>query len=108
MFAAIFLSNFPEGLSSAVGMKKAGRSNGYIFGLWIGITLLSGLASFAGAALLGGASPQVLAVVQAVARRRAADHDHRHDDPEAVEGEHKGTGLLAVLGLLVAFALSNT
>jgi ZIP family zinc transporter len=67
MFAAIFLSNFPEGLSSAVGMKKAGRSNGYIFGLWIGITLLSGLASFAGAALLGGASPQVLAVLQALA-----------------------------------------
>jgi hypothetical protein len=28
--------------------------------------------------------------------------------PEAVEGEHKGTGLLAVLGLLVAFALSKT
>ena len=25
MFAAIFLSNFPEGLSSAAGMKRAGR-----------------------------------------------------------------------------------
>jgi len=28
--AAIFLSNIPEGLSSAAGMKKAGRSIGYI------------------------------------------------------------------------------
>jgi hypothetical protein len=27
--------------------------------------------------------------------------------PEAVAGDHKATGLLAVLGLLVAFALSN-
>jgi ZIP family zinc transporter len=108
MFAAIFLSNFPEGLSSAVGMKKAGRSNGYIFGLWIGITLLSGLASFAGAALLGGASPQVLAVVQAVAAGALLTMIIDTMIPEAVEGEHKGTGLLAVLGLLVAFALSKT
>ena len=31
--AAIFLSNIPEGLSSAAGMKKAGRSIGYVFGV---------------------------------------------------------------------------
>ncbi|OWK31299.1 ZIP family metal transporter [Sphingomonas dokdonensis] len=31
--AAIFLSNVPEGLSSAAGMKKAGRSARYVFGL---------------------------------------------------------------------------
>ncbi len=30
---AIFLSNIPEGLSSAAGMKKAGRSAAYIFGV---------------------------------------------------------------------------
>lgn len=29
---AIFLSNIPEGLSSAAGMKKAGRSVLYVFG----------------------------------------------------------------------------
>ncbi len=28
---AIFLSNIPEGLSSASGMKKAGRSARYVF-----------------------------------------------------------------------------
>jgi ZIP family zinc transporter len=27
--------------------------------------------------------------------------------PEAVEGEQKATGVLVVLGLLIAFALSN-
>ena len=32
--AAVFLSNVPEGLSSAAGMKKAGRSTGYVFGVW--------------------------------------------------------------------------
>jgi ZIP family zinc transporter len=34
--AAIFLSNVPEGLSSAAGMKKAGRSPAYVFGIWGG------------------------------------------------------------------------
>jgi len=32
MLAAIFLSNLPEGLSSALGMKRAGRSKAYVFG----------------------------------------------------------------------------
>ncbi|MEG9504499.1 MAG: hypothetical protein MIN69_22020 [Methylorubrum extorquens] len=32
--AAVFLSNVPEGLSSAAGMRKAGRSAAYIFGVW--------------------------------------------------------------------------
>lgn len=41
VFAAVFLSNFPEGLSSAAGMKKAGRSKAYGFGLWSGITVVS-------------------------------------------------------------------
>src|SRR4051812_18941807 len=31
---AIFLSNVPEGLSSASGMKKAGRTATYVFLLW--------------------------------------------------------------------------
>ncbi|MEG3839676.1 hypothetical protein QT986_05590 [Microcoleus sp. herbarium14] len=38
--AAIFLSNIPEGLSSAAGMKKAGRSIGYVFGVWGAIAFI--------------------------------------------------------------------
>jgi ZIP family zinc transporter len=49
MLAAILLSNFPEGLSSALGMRAAGRSTGYIFGLWTSIAILSGLAALLGA-----------------------------------------------------------
>jgi ZIP family zinc transporter len=107
MLAAIFLSNFPEGLSSALGMKRAGRGKAYIFGLWIGIAVLSGLASLAGAALLGGASPKILAAVNAVAAGALLTMIIDTMVPEAVEGEHQSTGLLVVLGLLVAFALSN-
>src|SRR5690606_23054443 len=67
MLAAVFLSNLPEGLSSALGMKKAGRSKLYVFGLWGSIAGVSGLSALIGAALLGDASPALLATVNAVA-----------------------------------------
>jgi ZIP family zinc transporter len=107
VFAAIFLSNFPEGLSSASGMKKAGRSKAYVFGLWIAITFVSGLAALAGAAFLGGAPPGVIALVQAVAAGALLTMVADTMIPEAVEGEHGIAGVLVVIGLLLAFALSH-
>lgn len=107
VFAAIFLSNFPEGLSSATGMKTAGRSARYIFGVWAGIVLASALAAMAGAAFLGHASPFAIALVQAVAAGGLLTMVADTMIPEAVEGEHGAAGLLVVLGLLLAFLLSH-
>ena len=36
---AIFVSNIPEGMSSAAGMRSAGRTPRYVFGVWMGIPL---------------------------------------------------------------------
>lgn len=107
VFAAVFLSNFPEGLSSAMGMKKAGRSKGYVFGLWGAITLVSALAALMGAAFLGHASPTILALVNAVAAGALLTMVSDTMIPEAVEGEHGTAGMLVVLGLLLAFYLSH-
>jgi ZIP family zinc transporter len=107
MLAAIFLSNFPEGLSSAVGMRKAGRSAKYIFGLWITIAVLSGLSSLCGAAFLAGASPKLTATVNAIAAGALLTMVVNTMIPEAFEVEQKITGVLVVVGLLVAFVLSN-
>jgi ZIP family zinc transporter len=51
---AVFLSNVPEGLSSAAGMRQAGRTRRYVFTLWTGIALISGASSLAGYTLLVG------------------------------------------------------
>ena len=107
VLAAIFLSNFPEGLSSAVGMRKAGRSKTYVFGLWGGIVLMSGIAAALGAGLLGDASSGVLGTVSAVAAGALLTMVTDTMIPEAVEGEGGLTGLFVVLGLLVAFGLSR-
>lgn len=64
---AIFLSNIPEGLSSAAGMKKAGRSALYIFGIWTAIAVISGLASLAGFSVFKNFSPDVVAASTALA-----------------------------------------
>lgn len=107
MLAAVFLSNFPEGLSSAVGMKSAGRSPAYVFGLWSGIAIVSGLAALLGAATLGSASPALLACVNAIAAGALLTMIADTMIPEAVEEEGGMTGLFVVAGLLVAFALSR-
>jgi ZIP family zinc transporter len=108
VFAAVFLSNFPEGLSSATGMKKVGRSKAYVFTLWSAIAVISGLAASAGAVLLQHSSPQAIALVQAVAAGALLTMVADTMLPEAVEGEHGSAGFLVVVGLLIAFALSHS
>jgi len=107
MLAAIFLSNLPEALSSASGMRQAGRSRAYVLGLWTCVALLSGLAAGLGATLLGGVSAQTLAAVNALAAGALLTMIADTMIPQAVEEEHGATGLLVVLGLLCAFVLSH-
>jgi ZIP family zinc transporter len=55
--AAVFLSNVPEGLSSSAGMRNAGRSKAYVYGVWGGIALISGVAALVGYAVSGTSIP---------------------------------------------------
>jgi ZIP family zinc transporter len=104
---AIFLSNIPEGLSSAAGMKKAGRSAGYVIRLWLGIMLLLGLASFAGYAIFSHFSPAVNAATMAVAAGAILAMLCDTMIPEAFETAHGFTGLITVIGFLTAFLLNK-
>jgi zinc transporter, ZIP family len=105
--AAVFLSNVPEGLSSAAGMKKAGRSAGYVFGVWGGIALTSGLAAMVGNAALAGAAPMAIAFVTAIAAGAILAMLVDTMIPEATELTHDYSGLIAVVGFLAAFVLTK-
>lgn len=105
--AAVFLSNLPEGLSSAAGARREGKTATYTFTLWTGIALIAGLSSFAGYTLFDGASPQVLAGVQGVAAGAILAMIIDTMAPEAFEGTHDFAGLIAVCGFLTAFGLSK-
>lgn len=107
MVAAVFLSNVPEGLASAAGMRRAGRSPGYIFGVWGGIAAASGIAAMVGYAALAGASPALIAGVTAVAAGAILAMLVDTMIPEATEATHDYSGLIAVAGFLAAFMLTK-
>lgn len=104
---AIFLSNLPEGLSSAAGMKKAGRSAVYIFGIWTSIALASGIAAIVGYTVFSGFSENVIAATNAVAAGAILAMLVDTMIPEAFETAHNYAGLVTVLGFLAAFALEK-
>lgn len=105
--AAIFLSNIPEGLSSAAGMKNAGRSLRYIFGLWGGIAIISGVAAFLGYTLFSHFSVEIIAATTAIAAGAILAMISDTMIPEAFEQTHDFVGLITVCGFLVAFILSK-
>jgi len=105
--AAVFLSNLPEGLSSAAGMRRAGRSPVYIFGIWGGIALVSGISALIGCWAFADASPTVVAGVTAVAAGAILAMLADTMIPEAFETAHDFAGLITVAGFLAAFTLSR-
>jgi ZIP family zinc transporter len=105
VLAAVFISNVPEGLSSAAGMKRSGRSARYVFGVWTTIALLSGVSALIGYVALGSAPPEVIAVITAVAAGAILTMIADTMIPEAFESTRTWTGLIATVGFLVAFAI---
>jgi zinc transporter, ZIP family len=104
---AIFLSNLPEGLSSSAGMKKAGRSARYVFGVWAGIAFISGLAALAGYTVFSHFSSEVIAATTAIAAGGILAMLVDTMIPEAFEEAHNFAGLITVLGFLLAFILTK-
>lgn len=107
MVAAVFLSNVPEGLSSASGMKAAGHGPAYIFGVWGAIALASGIAAAVGNVALAGANPEFIAATTAVAAGAILAMLIDTMIPEAAESSHEYAGLITVAGFLAAFVLSK-
>lgn len=104
---AIFLSNIPEGLSSSAGMKRAGRSARYVFMVWTGIALISGLAALAGYGVFSHFSNDIIAATTAVAAGAILAMLVDTMIPEAFAEAHDFAGLITVAGFLAAFVLSK-
>jgi zinc transporter, ZIP family len=104
---AIFLSNIPEGLSASVGMKGAGRSARYIFGMHAAIVVVSAAAAVAGYVVFSRFSPDVIAATTAVAAGGILAMLSDTMMPEAFEEGHNMIGLVTVAGFLIAFVLTK-
>lgn len=98
-----FLANIPEAISSASGMKASGRSKGYVFRLWAGITLLTGFASLVGYSVLGGLSDTMIAFTTSLAAGGILAMLAETMIPEAVEKALSFTGVITAAGFLFFF-----
>ena len=105
--AAVFLSNVPESLSAATGLKKAGHSDRWILGLWTGVAVISAVAAAVGYVALGDASPAVVAFIQAFAAGAILTMLADTMMPESFEHGGNVVGLVTLLGFALAFLLST-
>ena len=107
LVAAVFLSNVPEGLSSASGMKRAGRSTTHILVLWSGVMAASAVAALLGYFFLAEASEDLIAAIQAFAAGAILTMLASTMMPEAYEEGGEVVGLVTSAGFLLAFVLSR-
>jgi len=105
---AVFISNFPEALSSSIGMRKAGTQAKNVLLLWGGVVLLSGLSAVAGYVLQGVLWPAFVVFIQAIAGGAILSMLASTMMPEAYELGGGSISFSTILGFLLGFWLSTT
>lgn len=106
LVGAFALGNFAEGLSSTPGMKSAGRSGLFVTMIWAGVVAVTVAAAILGyVVFVGGGATQ--GWLEAIAAGALIALVVETMAPEAVHGQARFSGLLAIFGfaiLLVAVA----
>lgn len=111
LLAAIALSNLPEAISGAAGMRGAGRRLPWVFGVWGTIAVATTLLTAAGFSLAGVLSNGWAAPLQAFGAGALIAMVAETMIPEAVEGTPRFSGLVAAAGfaaLLLLGALTRS
>jgi ZIP family zinc transporter len=103
--AAVFISNLPEAISSTSGLVSGGWKKARVLWMWVGIALVSGLASLAGYGLFQNASPDAVAFVLTFAAGAILTMLADTMMPEAFEHGGKWVGVATTLGFAVAFTI---
>ena len=67
LIAGLFLSNFPEALSSSVLMKEQGWSGGRVLMLWSSLVVLTGLGAMCGYLIGASLTPMQMIAIEGMA-----------------------------------------
>jgi ZIP family zinc transporter len=106
MLAAVFISNLPEGIGGASGMRATGSSMRSILTAWTLVAAVCAVSAGVGYAALDGASGEVVALLQAFAAGGVLTMLADTMIPDAYRQGGRVTGLLTVLGFALAALLS--
>jgi len=101
MLVAVVISNLPESMASTPGFVRAGWSKARVLGMWVAIALVGAAAAAIGYQVLGSASPDVLAAVQAFAAGTILTMLASVMMPTAYADGREPVGLAFVMGFAV-------
>ena len=106
-FAAVAISNLPEGISAGADLTAAGEPRARVVRRFLAIAVASGLAAALGFVLFDALRPEALAFVQAFAAGGLLTMVMDTMAPEAFADAGPLSGLIAVAGFELAFLLSS-
>ena len=106
LLVAVFASNLPESIGSASEDRQAGKGTGAILRLWLGVAIVSTIATVVGYAVLDGASGNVIAGIEGFAAGALLVMLVDTMVPAATRRAGGTTGLFTTLGFAVAALIS--
>jgi zinc transporter ZupT len=102
LIVGLFLSNYPEALSSSLGMRQQGMSIRRVVTMWTALMLMTGGVAAAGSLYFMGAGPHAHAVAEGLAAGAMLTMIAETMLPEAYLKGGSVVGLSTLLGFLVA------
>ena len=102
LIVGLFLSNYPEALSSSIGMSKQGFSKSRVLIMWSSLMLFTGIGAALGSVFFIGASPASYALIQGIAAGAMLTMIAETMLPEAYFKGGSVVGMSTLLGFLVA------
>jgi len=102
LIVGLFLANFPEALSSSVGMQRQGMGFGKVFLMWFSLMIMTGVGAAIGSAFFMGVSHSTVAFVEGVAAGAMLTMIAETMLPEAYQRGGSVVGLSTLGGFLAA------
>jgi CRP-like cAMP-binding protein len=102
LMAGLFISNYPEALSSSVGMRQQGFRFSRILLMWTSLMLITGIGAAVGNLFFQGAPPFLFAIVEGVAAGSMLTMIAETMLPEAYFKGGSIVGFATLLGFLAA------
>lgn len=102
LIAGLFLANYPEALSSSVGMQQRGFSHRRIFIMWSSLMVITGIGAGLGSLFFVGAPPNAFVLVEGLAAGAMLTMIAETMLPEAYMKGGSVVGMSTLMGFLVA------
>jgi CRP-like cAMP-binding protein len=102
LIAGLFISNYPEALSSSIGMKHQGIRFGRVMLMWTSLVLITGIGAALGALFFGNVSAANFSIIEGLAAGAMLTMIAQTMLPEAYIKGGNIVGLATLMGFLVA------